>query len=127
MELSLSLSHSSPFFIFLTWKWPIASLEGGFFGNSVSKGFPWVPQVFLSLAAGCLGVGRRPKSPGSPLRLDRKRKPRMKSLWLPGYTGTTTECVRNRCLFDSVFVEIVVPGNIETLPGKQRFILGQKV
>jgi len=33
---------------------------------------------FLSRADACLGVGRRPT-------VDRNRKPRMKSLWHPGY------------------------------------------
>ena len=46
---------------------------------------PWVPEVFLSRATRSF-VGRRPKTrAGHFIRLNRNRKPRMKSLWHPVY------------------------------------------
>ena len=56
--------------------------------HSVLFGLPWVPKAFSRVwrgawsAAGQHNFGRRPKTP----RLDRNQKPRMKSLWHPGYS-----------------------------------------
>ena len=62
----------------------------------VTQYVPWVPKVFSRVhrgasfyrsAAGRQVFGQRTKKrTGHFLRLDRNRKPRMKSLWHPGYT-----------------------------------------
>lgn len=58
---------------FKTWKrWPNVS------SFDPCPSFPGYKRFFFPRAGGCLGVIRRPT-------VDRNRKPRMKSLWHPGY------------------------------------------
>ena len=66
--------------------------------TQISHCLPWVPEVFSRVRRGasfrrsqadtCSAKGRRHerRSAGHFLRLHRNRKPRMKSLWHPGYT-----------------------------------------
>ena len=58
--------------------------------TQISHCLPWVPEVFSRVRRGASffsAAGRRHerRSASHFLRLDRDRKPRMKSLWHPGY------------------------------------------
>ena len=59
------------------------------FQDCANDKIPWVPEVFSRVRRGASSAtrhhvfGRRPKTRAAK-RLDRNRKPRMKSLWNPG-------------------------------------------
>ena len=55
--------------------------------TQISHCLPWVPEVFSRVRRGAsLGRRHERRSAGHFLRPHRNRKPRMKSLWHPGYT-----------------------------------------